>query len=87
MIIFVFLSKCHANVFVDFGSELSGYLHNLGLQRDVLYYVSVKAMNGAGIDSKNVVTSKPIILVGEDIVGDVLDGRIVSILSTNHSSF
>ncbi|OWF46933.1 Delta-like protein 1 [Mizuhopecten yessoensis] len=45
---------------------------------NTVYYVSVKAINGAGLES-NTVSSKPIILLKANVPGQIFDGREVSI--------
>ena len=65
---------------VDFGGERSGYIRELDLnvtqETNQLYYVSVKAINGAGKWS-DVVSSRPIHVYGQNIPGTIYDGREV----------
>ena len=64
----------------DFGSDRSGHIYGLNLNISIetgdIYYVNVKAMNGAGAWS-DVVSSKPIHVYGQNIPGTVYDGREV----------
>ncbi|XP_077996024.1 uncharacterized protein LOC144449371 [Glandiceps talaboti] len=65
--------------FTDMGTSAGGYIGNLDLSlfeetsAGPVYYVSVKAMNGAGTYS-NVKVSSPIKIVSGDKVGFVIDG-------------
>ena len=68
----------------DYAKEHSGYVRNLLLnvtaETGDLYYVSVKAMNGAGVWSQ-VVSSRPIHVYGQNVPGTVYDGRKVKVYS------
>ncbi|ESO82597.1 hypothetical protein LOTGIDRAFT_236952 [Lottia gigantea] len=61
----------------SFSNKRDGYIDGLNLQiktaSSPYYYVSVKAENGAGLES-GVITSTPIKVVDEDKAGIVLDG-------------
>ena len=76
----VIIMRSYVNV-QDYGGQLSGYIRDLDLnvtdETGDLYYVSVKAMNGAGAWS-DVVSSRPIHVYGQNTPGTVLDGRKVS---------
>ena len=65
---------------LDFGQQLSGYIRDLDLnvtaETGDLYYVTVKAMNGAGAWS-DLISSRPIHVYGANTPGTVLDGRKV----------
>ena len=64
----------------DYGQQLSGYIRELGMnvtaETGDVYYVTVKAMNGAGAWS-DPVSSRPIHVYGENTPGTILDGRTV----------
>lgn len=62
----------------DVGSASSQYISGLSLEltnitsKSPVYYVSMKAENGAGILSSQAVTSTPIVVVPEDKAGKTL---------------
>lgn len=59
------------------GSESSQYITGLNLEltnidaKTPVYYLSMKAENGAGILSTTAVTSTPIVVVPEDKAGNI----------------
>lgn len=73
------------------GAESSQYITGITLEltntttKTPVYYVSMKAENGAGILSTQAVTSTPIIVVPEDKAGKISKQVIVSSNSENKS--
>ena len=74
----VFLGGTNILAWTGYGIEKDIYISNLALTltdpttKFPVYYVSVKATNGAGLES-NQVTSTPIFVVDEDKPGKYVD--------------
>lgn len=73
------------------GAESSQYITGIALEltnmttKTPVYYVSMKAENGAGILSTQAVTSTPIIVVPEDKAGKISMQVIVHVLSNSEN--
>lgn len=73
------------------GAESSQYITGLALEltntttKTPVYYVSMKAENGAGILSTQAVTSTPIIVVPEDKAGKISMQVIVHVSSNSEN--